>query len=315
VLRSEILQALVAGALAQRIVEIGAEDVAWLESIERAADVRYRSGQGSLGDTLEIQNEAAKRKNALETDRLQLEHERFTLNRLLNRAPHAAFPPVALPAAAPAIPLSARLLALARDNEPMLKVLDHRIEKAEAGARLSRNMRLPDVSLAVEGRQYSGDGELRSGMFSVRVSLPWINREKYRKDYARDQAELKAAELDRDDRVLEIREHLHHFATEIEAARREAILESGDIRVRSSQLLNSRLSEWQAGKGAFRDVLDARRMLLDSEVNTARAIAEQYQMFAEMLLWTGLDNLESLFALSSEPPLAHENKHEMGDSK
>jgi len=37
-----------------------------------------------------------------------------------------------------------------------------------------------------------------------------------------------------------------------------------------------------------RDVLDARRMLLESELMSARATAEQHQMLAEMLLWTGL---------------------------
>src|SRR2546426_7372857 len=61
-------------------------------------------------------------------------------------------------------------------NEPKLKVLEQEIKQAGAAAELTRKMRLPDVSFGVEGRQYSGDGEFRSGMFTLRFSLPWANR-------------------------------------------------------------------------------------------------------------------------------------------
>ena len=100
-----------------------------------------------------------------------------------------------------------------------------------------------------------------------------------------------------------VREELHHLAVSIEAMRRESLLYSDEITTRSMQSLTSRLSEWQAGRGAFRDVLDARRMLLESELMSARATAQQHQMLAEMLLWTGLDNLEALLPLANEPAL------------
>ena len=80
-------------------------------------------------------------------------------------------------------------------------------------------------------------------------------------------------------------------------------MQSEEITTRASQALTSRLSEWEAGRGAFRDVLEARRLLLESQLLFARAIAEQHQMLAEMLRWTGLENLEALTALASEPPL------------
>jgi len=73
------------------------------------------------------------------------------------------------------------------------------------------------------------------------------------------------------------------------------------------QALTSRLSEWEAGRGAFRDVLDARRMLLESQLMAARATTEQHQMLAEMLLWTGLKNLEALAPLATEPSLLPEH--------
>ena len=312
-LRSAITKALLTTALAERIVEIGEQDITWVETTAKATDNKYRAGQAVVADTLQIQNEVAKRNDSLRTDRSRLAHERFTLNRLMNRDATSTWPSLKLPSVAPAIPLSNKLLALALQNEPKLKVLEQEIKQAAASAELTRKMRLPDVALGVEGRQYSGDGEFRSGMFTLRFSLPWGNGSKYRKDYERDKERQKSIEREREDQVLMVREELHHLAVGIEATRREALLHSDEITTRAMQALTGRLSEWEAGRGSFRDVLDARRMLLESELISARATEEQHQMLAEMLLWTGLDNLEALTPLANEPALLPD--HEDHDKK
>lgn len=309
-LRSEITKALLMAALAENVVEIGEQDLAWVQATATATDNRYRSGQATIADTLQIQNELAKRNDTLRTDRRRLAHEQFTLNRLLNRDVNSTWASLKLPPVAPAIPLSSKLVNLALQNEPKLKVLDKEISQAAASAELTQKKRLPDVSLGVEARQYSGDGAFRSGMFTLRFSLPWGNRDKYRKDYARDKEKQKSVEQEREDQALMVREELHHLSVGIEAMRREALLQSNEITTRSTQALTSRLSEWESGRGAFRDVLDARRMLLESQLMSARATAEQHQMLAEMLLWTGLENLETLIPLATEPPLLPD--HEAG---
>jgi len=309
-LRDDITKGLLRAALAERVVEIGEQDLAWMEATATAADNKYRAGQTALADTLQIQNEIARRKDNLRTDRLRLAHEHFSLNRLLNREPASTWPRLLLPPVAPAIPLSQKLLALSLQNEPKLRVLEQEIRQASASADLTRQNRLPDLSLGVEGRQYSGDGEFRSGMFSIRFSIPWFNGGKYRKEYERDRELQRSAEQEREDQVLMVREELHHLSVDVEAARREAILNSQEITVRSEQALTSRVSDWEAGRGAFRDVLDARRMLLESELMAARATAEEHQELAEMLLWTGLDTLEDLVPLANEPSLLPTHEHE-----
>src|SRR6266496_6348904 len=253
-LRAEITKALLMTALAERVVEIGEQDLVWVEATAKATDNKYRAGQAVVADTLQIQNEVAKRNDTLRTDRLRLAHERFTLNRLLNREVNSTWPSLQLPPVAPTIPLSAKLLSLALLNEPKLKVLEQEIKQAGAAAELTRKTRLPDVSLGVEGRQYSGDGEFRSGIFTLRFSLPWANGNKYRKDYERDKERQKSAEQEREEQVLMVRQELHHLAVGIEAMRREALLHNDEISMRSMQALTSRLSEWEAGRGAFRDV-------------------------------------------------------------
>lgn len=311
-LRNEITKALLTTALAEHVVDIGEQDLAWLEATAKATDNKYRAGQAVVADTLQIQNEVAKRNDTLRTDRRRLAHERFALNRLLNRGVGSTWPSLKLPPVAPAVPLSQKLLALSLQNEPKLKVLEQEIKQAAASAELTRKMRLPDVSLGVEGRQYSGDGEFRSGMFTLRFSLPWANRSKYRKDYERDKEHQKSAEQEREDQVLMVREELHHLAVGIEAMRREALLYDDEITTRAAQALTSRLADWETGRGMFRDVLDARRMLLESQLMSARAAAEEHQMLAEMLLWTGLENLEALIPLASEPPLLPDHEDHEG---
>jgi len=306
-LRSDVTKALLVAALAERTVDIGAQDLAWLEATARSTENKYRAGQASVADTLQIQNETARRTDMLRTDHLRLAHQQVLLNRLLNLRPDSPWPPLQLPPVSPAVPLSEKLLSLARQNEPKLKVLEQEIKQAGASAELTRRARRPDMSLGVEGRQYSGDGGFRSGMFTLRFSLPWANGDKYRKDYEREQEKQRSAEQEREDQLLTLREELHHLAIGIEASRREALLNRDEISIRAAQALTSRSTEWESGRGAFRDLLDARRMVLESELMSARAIAEEHQMLAEMLLWTGLDSLEALMALANEPPFLPEH--------
>jgi cobalt-zinc-cadmium efflux system outer membrane protein len=307
-LRRDVMKQLLATALAEREVQIGEQDLAWLQVTAKEIEARYQAGQSSVADTLQIQNEAAERNDRLRTDRLMLGHERVSLNRLLNRDFSSSWPLLQLPDVFPVVPFSEALISLALTNEPQIKVMQQEITEAEAAAKLTRRSRLPDVSVGVQGNQYSGDGGFRSGTFTLSVSLPWFNESKYKKDYQREQDAQKAAEHDRDDQVLMVREELHHLTLDIENQRREALLYRDEITTRAEQMLASRLADWEAGRGTLRDILDARRMWLDSQLTAAQAIAGEQQDVAELLLWTGLENTESLTPLINEPPVLHHHE-------
>src|SRR5207237_2320929 len=126
-----------------------------------------------------------------------------------------------------------------------LKVMEQEIKEAQAMAELMRKMRLPDVSFGVEGKQYHGDGEFRMGMFKLSLSLPWGNADKYRKDYLREKERQKAAEEERRDQVLMVREQLHHLTVEMDAFRREALLYRDEVATRAEQALSNRLIDWE----------------------------------------------------------------------
>ncbi|HVT30132.1 MAG TPA: TolC family protein, partial [Lacipirellulaceae bacterium] len=57
----DITKGLLMAALAERVVEIGAQDLTWLQITAKTTEDRYRAGQAALADVLQIQNELAKR--------------------------------------------------------------------------------------------------------------------------------------------------------------------------------------------------------------------------------------------------------------
>ena len=307
--RRDIIKALVSAALAERVVDIGEQDLVWLQTTAQAVEAKYRAGQTDAGDTLQIQNEAALRTDQLRTDRLELHHDWFTLNRLLNRDSPSSWPSLQLPQIAPSVPYSAKLVALGLTNEPELKILEREVQQAEVTAELTHRTRLPDVSLGVQGWQYSGDGGFRQGMFTLNFSLPWGNAGKYRKDYERDKANQKAAEEEREDQTLMVREELHHLTVDLDATRRKALLYQDEISVRAMQALTDKLAGWESGRITLREVLDAHRDALNAELMAAHSTADQYQTLADLLVWTGLENIESLAPLANEPSIIsdHEN--------
>src|SRR5688572_16280154 len=208
ILRRDLAKALFKAALADRVVEVGTQDLAWLNTMAATTEERYRAGTASQVELLRIQNERARRAELLRTDLSRREHDRFTVNRLLNRDLRAPLPTFELPSVAASIDYSSRLVEMAVKFEPKPRVMKQEIKQSESSVVATRKARLPDVSAGIEGRQYSGDGGFREGLFTVSLSLPWFNGGKYRSDLARDKARVQAAELEAADYQLSVREEV-----------------------------------------------------------------------------------------------------------
>ncbi|MEK7707806.1 MAG: TolC family protein [Verrucomicrobiota bacterium] len=299
-LRRDLAKSLFKTALAHRVVEIGGQDRDWLQTMVSATEAKYRTDEATLAELLELQNELSKRTNQLRTDIALRGNEEFTLNRLLNRAPESPWPALDLPAVAPAIAYTERLVDFSLKYEPKTLVMRQQIKQAEAAARLTRRQRLPDFSAGLEARNYTGDGSFRQGMFVLSFNLPWANAGKYRNDIRRDEAKQRAAELDLTDWQLSARQEVHHLTVAIDAARREALLYRDEIIPRSEQALASARSAWETGRRTLREILETRRMLLDARLMYARAVAEQFTMMSELVLCCGLGDFESLQMIGAE---------------
>lgn len=310
-LRSEFAQAAFRAALANEVVKTGEEDLSWLELMTRTVESKYRAAEATLFEVLQLQNELSKRSTALQTDRNQLSHELVTLNRFLNRDQQSPWPGLQLPDPAPSVEFNNRLVDFALKYEPRSQVMRQEIKEAEAMVAVTRRSRLPDVNVGLEARNYSDDGSFRQGMLSFSMSLPWINARKYRNEIRRDEQKLKATELELADYQSELREELHLITIKADAARREALLYRNEILPRTQAALETTRAGWEANRASVRDLLDARRMLVEARLMYARAVSEQYQMLSDLVLCCGLGDLNALQMLSAEV----ESKQPSAESK
>lgn len=300
ILRSDFAKAMFRTALAERVVTIGEQDLTLVETMRAAVDAKYRSGMATQVELLQIQNEQAKRATQLQTDRDKLTHERLALNRLLNRDLKSSWPALELPPLAAPVNYNERLVNFATKYEPKLRMMREQIKQAQAMAEATHRMRLPDVAVGIESRNYSGNGEWRQAGFMVSFNLPLFNRSKYRADIRRGEAKVKSSEADAADYSLSVREEIHSLTVKIAAARREAVVYRDEIIPRSESAVASARAAWETGRGMLRDVLEARRMLVEGRLMFARAVAEQYEMLSELVLCCGLGDLEALQMLETK---------------
>jgi cobalt-zinc-cadmium efflux system outer membrane protein len=313
-LRRDLLVALNDLAVAGREAEIAEEDLAWLDATLAAVDHRYRVGQASQVDWLKIQTARAMATDDLETKERERDHSAFALNRLLNRDLHSPWPKVGVPSLQPPIYYTMHLVDAALAAEPQLKVMRQESVSAQAAADLTRSQRLPDVSVGVEARQYSGDGGFREGTATVSFSVPWLNKGKYDDDFRRDQQRKRASDFAAMDYALSVREELHHHVVDLDAARRQAVLYQDQLIPLTQQTLASAQSAWEHNLGPFQDILDAHRMLLADELMLAHALTDQNRLLAEISLLTGSRDVGALVALAGDPSPDHED-HSSPDSK
>jgi outer membrane protein TolC len=272
-----------------------------LQTTAEAANAKYEAGQATLVETMQVRNEHAKRTTQLQTDQENLAHARVSLNRLLNRGLQSPWPQLELPTVAGPVYFNQQLLTFASKYEPKLRMMREQVNQAQATVDSTRRSRMPDVSAGAISRNYSGNGDWRQAEIMLSFTLPVFNTQKYRSDIRRDEARLRATEFDATDYELSLREEIHALTVKIDAARREALTYRDDIIPRSESALGSARASWESGRGSFRDVLDARRMLLEGRLMYARALSEQYQMLSELVLCCGLGDLEALQMIGAVP--------------
>ena len=300
-LRRELARAVFARALAESVVHSGAEDLAWLDTTLAATEARYQAGTTSQFELLRVQNERAKRATQLANDELRRDAARALINHSLGREPRTPLPAFELPALADGLAFSSALTDLAEQHAPDVRVLQRELATAAATVESTRRSQRPDVALGIEGRQFSGDGGFRDGLFTVSLSLPWFNRANYRRDLERDRERLHAVAEDRADVLISLRNEIHHLTVEAETARREGLLYRDDVLPRSEQALAAAHASWSGGRGMMNDVLEARRMRVDAKLMLARATAEQWSILSDLAYFCGLPDATALAASVPNP--------------
>lgn len=300
-LRRDLAVAVFQTALADRVVEIGWQDLKWLETLVSVAKHRYETGDTPQLDVLRLENERARRQTRLQTEIELRRQSRVNLNRMLNRPLDSRWPDLLLPNLARPLVFNQKLIDRALKFEPGLNLHRQQVAQAEAAVVVARRERYPDVSVGAEARNYSRNGEFRQGMLMLSFNLPLGNRKRYAAAIQREQARTQSTELELADAELALRNEIHELIARIDAARREALVYQDEIVPRSRAALASAQAAWESGRGMMIDLLDARRMLLEAQVMQARAVAEQYEWLSDLVLCCGLGDLEALEMIGALP--------------
>lgn len=297
-LRKELAEGMFQAALADEILLLTEEDLQWLNTLVASLEERYQAGDATQVDLLRTQNERARRREQLTTARNTREDAYVLVNRMLNWNVHSAWAPLRLPEVGSRVPYNESLVRYARRYEPQVKLLREEINRNNAVARATRKEKRPDLTLGLESRQFSETGEPRSGSVLLKLTLPWFNSGKYESAIRRDEARVRDAENRLEDYHYQVAAEVHHLTARIDAARRDALVYRDEIIPRSEQALASAYSAWQSNRDRFRDLLDARRMLIEARQSYFTAIAEQYMAMSDLVLCCGIGDLEALEMLS-----------------
>lgn len=306
--RRDLAKTLFQTALARRVVDLREEDLRWLENLLRASELRLQTGGASQAEVLRLQNERDRISDQLQTDAQLLGQQEFKLNRLLNRNPESPWSALQLPDIARPVVFGDRLVDLTLKYSPELQERRDEVGEAETAVDAARRQKLPDLSLGAEARNYSGNGDFRQSMVTLSVNVPWGNRKRYDAAVRRESQRLESKRLSAADATLALRNEVHELTVMIDAARRQALLYRDTIVPRSRAALESARLAWEAGQGQFRDVLDTRRMLVDASQMQARAVAEQWQALADLILCCGLGDLEALEMIGDQLENTKEEK-------
>ena len=295
-LRRDLARAVLDAAARHVVMERIAADVGWLATQSAVAESRVASGAESAAMSLRLRNELDRRRVEWTNQAALHEDALVAVRRLLGRAQPGPEEPYALAPLGPALVLSPSLVRRAEAVEPGIRRGDADVRVARSAVEATRRSARPDVSLGVQAWHESATGSAAQGFVTLGVSVPWLNRDAYRRDLQRDRLRLDAARDQLEDARQQVRRDLHALLTQAESARREALLQRDVILPRTRQLEASMAAQWTSGRADLRDLLDTRRQRADAEVTEAVALAAYWSGVAEVMLRCGLETFESVFS-------------------
>jgi outer membrane protein TolC len=268
----------------QRELEVNEHNQELMRQFVEVARVRYETGKASQSDLIRARNELAR----LSEDRVDRERMHLQalaeLNQLLRRAPGTAVeigPEVTAPVLEPGVTLE-QLQAAADERPELLGVREGAVRSAEAALALAKKGYDPDLQFRVEGWQYEGKGGIQEYDMGVSINFPWLNRGKYRAAISEARANLDASRDELDAMhtrtaadVKELYDGIHTMHHHYDLYT-EKLIPQQQLAVEAAQ------AAYETGTGGFLDVLDARRMLFDLEMQNLHHAAEFQRLLASL---------------------------------
>jgi outer membrane protein, heavy metal efflux system len=277
----------------ERAIAIAAAHQELIEHWEEVALARFETG-GSHADVIRAQVELGDLENRLRSLKDMRRPIAARINAALDRPAAAELPPPGLDAP----PLGAvdgeRLAAGLDQTSPHLRALRHRVEAAGHDVDLARRSRYPDLAVGAEytfigparssGVSGSGDDALA---LTLGIELPlWgsADRARVRESRERETASERSLAEARNELAAELEEALFRLR---DADRRVGLYRDSLI-PKGEESVEALSTAYESGDKSFLDLIDAERVLLEFQLQAARAEADRAQALARLERVTGV---------------------------
>ncbi len=261
-------------ALADEMLAVERSQLRWLEGMGRNAQERLIDPSGNPSEALRIGTELALGKQKLASSTLMRERLARELNILLDGSSGGDWPTLRLPAEPAATPgLETALAALPLAN-PTLRAMSSESEAAKAGIEIARRESDPIFSVGIDTKLYSG-GDFRDAGVVAKMTIPLFNRASYRAGVERARAQHDAAQREAEAADRELRAQLARRLIEAEDASRQAATYAREIIPRAEQAAEATEAAWLSSRANVLEVFEARRAVLEAQLEQRRLIAAQ----------------------------------------
>jgi outer membrane protein TolC len=269
---------------AQRELDLNQRNQELMQQFVDVARSRYETGKASQSDLIRAQSELAKLSED-RIDRLRIDQQALAeLNRLTRRAPDAPVeigPDVTAPVSEPIVTLD-QLQAAAACRPELQGLQEGEVRSAEAALALAKKGYDPDLQVRVEAWQYEGKSGLQEYDAGVSVNFPWFNGGKHKASINEARANLDASRDELDAMRIQTATEVKELYDGIHTMHHHYELYVGKLIPQQQLAVEAARSAYESGMGGFLDVLDARRMLFDLEMENLHHAAEFQRLVASL---------------------------------
>jgi outer membrane protein TolC len=276
--------------VARKDIDIHLESVELLRQFADISHAKYATGRISQQDLVKAVVELSMLHEHLVMfdERAQMAEAR--LNTLLDRAPEAPIGPLAEPRTDITLPPSAELQRLAIENQPEMKTVRLRRQRADTAFAAAKSDYKPD--LMVGGGYMLAPQDRNAWTASIGItwpSAPWA-RGRLDARVAEIAAEIETTRAE--ERAVEnaIRLAVQEASIKVRSAMLRAGLLQSSIVPQSRQAIEVARIAYQTDRGDFLALIDNQRALLDARHNYYMALSTLEQAVADLerVLGTGL---------------------------
>ena len=190
------------------------------------------------------------------------------------------------------------------EHAPAIRLGESARRRAERQVEVARKSARPDITVGLDASHYSCDVGWRQGLESLSSTLPWFNRDHYRRDVDRDQATVRAVASDLDDSRLAVQTEVFRWTVAATTASAESQNQQREVLPRAEAAFQAALNGWIAGRATLSELFETRRAVIETRSRIASAVEEQWEAMNQVAFLCGEDLSALLPAVPSpgSPP-------------